>query len=509
MADTFQAQITRTATVIGRRKTGVYAADEGIVASNTLDQRAALATLAAKYTSTTTKTRIYLPPGIVRGGLPMRAGVQWVLCGTDILPSPGGHAGHLVYPSNPAWLGTTQNGGANAGAGDHFFGITGDGSIDGEMDSWPAQHACPTPPTPAAVNGTGGTLTAGDYSYRIAYKTSFGISHAGDPVMAWGVAANGKVTLTWTNPSGLVTGAQPVIYGRSAWVRTQQQELATLAAGTTTWTDTGAATPSGPWWRTVDLSAPSVLLIGAGYSIDGGGITFRNVPGSFYSEWLGSSIAGMPWQTGMEARIRALRLEKFGGNAVFQGPHDSTIDVMTASYLCAQNGAGMDGVVFDDYGPWRVSRLHPWGTMRDAISVRGPVTLTDCQGEGGRRWQLNLANDEATVVGGDYFPGGSPTASTGGIKVSAKNRVIAPSLRGFSSATGPAIDLTTMGAGSQVTAMAIDQSSGTVAAAPATAPAGATWTVTNSGSAAGSTNVSGGGSAGTASTFDFTTLVTP
>lgn len=107
----------------------------------------------------------------------------------------------------------------------------------------PADYSEPvsaTPPSGVAFVAatTGGTLATGTYGYRISATDAFGETLASAEVTVNVTGPTGAATGTWTNSPG-TTGIK--VYGRTPG---GEQLLATLGA-VTTYTDTGAATPSG------------------------------------------------------------------------------------------------------------------------------------------------------------------------------------------------------------------------------------------------------------------------
>lgn len=98
------------------------------------------------------------------------------------------------------------------------------------------------PPSSLAVtsNNTGGSLSNGTYSYRVAAISKVGetLATAVTQVIIGGPTTTARANLTWT----LVEGAIGyVVYGRTG----TQQYLATVGATVNTYIDTGAATPDG------------------------------------------------------------------------------------------------------------------------------------------------------------------------------------------------------------------------------------------------------------------------
>lgn len=101
------------------------------------------------------------------------------------------------------------------------------------------QPATPTLNVPT-TQGTGGTLGAGDYSYRLSVVINNAESQAStaQSVNVAGGTTN-RVVLTWNAVPG--AGAYR-IYGRTAGAH---QFIAEVPGNVTTFTDTGAITPNG------------------------------------------------------------------------------------------------------------------------------------------------------------------------------------------------------------------------------------------------------------------------
>lgn len=115
-----------------------------------------------------------------------------------------------------------------------------------------------TLPTPSGVtatpSATGGTLAAGTYTYRVSAVNAQGETLASAAVTASTTGTTSSVAVSWaavTPPLGVsaVTGYR--VYGRTGTVGL----LTTTAAGTLTYTDTGAATP-GVGVATTNTTAP-------------------------------------------------------------------------------------------------------------------------------------------------------------------------------------------------------------------------------------------------------------
>ena len=103
------------------------------------------------------------------------------------------------------------------------------------------QGPAATVPTPTIVgSGTGGTLPAGTYNYKITYVRG-GVESVASAVSVDYVATGttSSVTVNWTAVSGATSYK---VYGRTtaSWLF-----IATVTAPTLTYLDTGSVTPSG------------------------------------------------------------------------------------------------------------------------------------------------------------------------------------------------------------------------------------------------------------------------
>lgn len=91
--------------------------------------------------------------------------------------------------------------------------------------------------TVTATSGTGGTLAAGTYAYRVTALDAFGESLPSAEATATTTGSSGSVALSWTAVPSASGGYN--VYGRTASGETYLGHTAT-----TTYTDTGSATPS-------------------------------------------------------------------------------------------------------------------------------------------------------------------------------------------------------------------------------------------------------------------------
>lgn len=129
----------------------------------------------------------------------------------------------------------------------------------------------------ATPSTTGGTLAAATYSYRVSAVNARGETLASTAVTAITTGTTGSVAVAWAAVS-VPTGVDPVtgyrVYGRTGTVGL----LTTTAAGTLSYTDTGAATPgaavatanttavpagSAPGFVTVAVLGPGGALVAA------------------------------------------------------------------------------------------------------------------------------------------------------------------------------------------------------------------------------------------------------
>lgn len=445
----------------------VSAAAAGVKNDGTTDNTATLTDLANTYQSLTKQTLIDLPGGNVRGHVPLAPGLVWRLNGTVLKFPTTGPTKHMFYPLDTTWsngcrTGTTTLYGNEyvTGAGAHRCGIVGDGWIDGEASTW---GISPTPPGPTPnISASAGTLAAAWYGYRLAYKTSFGIGKPGAPNNIQ-LASTGGAKLTWTNTN---TTAQIVVYGRGPWGADAWQEMVTLPANTTTWTDDGSATLGNHHFEG-DLSAPAgIFMTGAAYTIRGN-IKIMNTPGmGLASRWEAEMPINEPATRQMEAVISGLYIENSGADGiVLHGPHDTHLErifVVRPGARTAEND-DRDGIYFGICGPYVLDRCHIWGYHGRGIVCTGYLDLLNIEVEG----SLNVAvllDDEARINGAKIFsPGGVATARGLVIGNSGWTPVVscdALYLYGYSAASGAALDVTYAGAGSRFYGM-IRQSGGT------------------------------------------------
>lgn len=442
--------VTADVVLRGLEDTCITAANFGVTTASS-DCTAALAALATTHKSLTQRTIIDLPHGIIKGRLPMAEGIIWRGNGTTVR-FPATPTGHLIYPLAAAWLDATD------GSGCHRAGLIGDLTFDGEADTWGIN---PAPIGPTITTGaTTGSLATDDYGYQIAYKTTFGIGEPGPVAIRYG--ASGGITLTWTNTSAT---AQIVVYGRDPYQAYNRHIMATLAAGTTTWTDNGSITPTGPYAGRGDLSAPSCLITGAAISISGD-IKIQNMPGSgLVSKWLAQATIGESWYAQMEARVTGLRIENVGSHGVlWAGPHDSVLSQVVVSAVGMRASENKSGIILDDWGPVRLQQSHVWGDSRYALEVHAPAEVIDCQLEGAKVAQVWANHMDLQLIGGDIFSPQSATAA--GIVVGFSGyqpspTIVGTHLRLFSSSSGPAVNLTYAGAGTRVHGR-VSQDTGTV-----------------------------------------------
>jgi hypothetical protein len=142
------------------------------------------------------------------------------------------------------------------------------------------------------VAAAGGTLAAGTYAYQVSAVTATGETMAGARRTVT-LATPGSAVLTWTKPT-IPAGAADVtsyrIWGRSAANGVERTLLATVPAGTLTWTDNGSVTPQvgayPPATNTTFGRTHDVTILGGEW--DGNG---PNRPGADY-EWPSGTWAG-------------------------------------------------------------------------------------------------------------------------------------------------------------------------------------------------------------------------
>ena len=471
---TLESNLTTAFQAIGRdvkdlsTAGGVLASRQG-VSTDSSDNSSALASIATRYQTLTGTVLVDLPPGVVRGHLPMAPGIVWRFNGTTLKPPNSGPTKHMTYPLDPVWADGCRTGLQDvygemrvAGAGAHRCGIVGSGVIDGEASRW---NITPVPigPTPTVAQGTGSLATGSGnyYAYKIAYRTGFGIGRpggAGDRELL----AGGGTVVSWTNPPG-AAGAQVVVYGRGPWGPEPWQELVTLPPGTTTWTDDGSAMP-GTYYFDADMSAPAGLFMtGAGYQIRGD-IRVVDVPGTgLASRWEAELPINEPPTRQMEANIDGLYIENPGADgAVFHGPHDTIVNNLYVVRPGALAPDARDGVVFGVHGPYVLKSGHIWGYHRRSITALGFVYLCHTETEGARDIGIWL-QDKAQVVGAKVFYPGTATARGVVIGTPSYKATVAVSglyIEGFSSGSGAALDINNAGNGSQISGM-VRQDSGT------------------------------------------------
>ena len=167
---TLESNLTTAFQAIGRdvkdlsTAGGVLASRQG-VSTDSSDNSSALASIATRYQTLTGTVLVDLPPGVVRGHLPMAPGIVWRFNGTTLKPPNSGPTKHMTYPLDPVWADGCRTGLQDvygemrvAGAGAHRCGIVGSGVIDGEASRW---NITPVPigPTPTVAQGTGSLAT--------------------------------------------------------------------------------------------------------------------------------------------------------------------------------------------------------------------------------------------------------------------------------------------------------------------------------------------------------------
>jgi len=144
-------------------------------------------------------------------------------------------------PTEPNWAAITPTGNYTPLA--MFYPLQGPGSFGDQFSIALISSTLTTPAwttTPITSTTTGGTLAPATYQYQVSAFNSIGETLATNPVtlVIAGSAVTNAVTLNWD----AVSGAQGYyVYGRTS---SQVFLIAQVGSGTTTFTDTGAITPS-------------------------------------------------------------------------------------------------------------------------------------------------------------------------------------------------------------------------------------------------------------------------
>lgn len=110
------------------------------------------------------------------------------------------------------------------------------------VDNYNSDAGIPAPAAPTVTTATtGGTLAAGTYSYRVTARNADGETTGSDAGTVTTTGTTSTATVTWAAPA-VPPGTDPItdyrVYGR---VGGSEGLLATIPAGTTTWTDDGSA----------------------------------------------------------------------------------------------------------------------------------------------------------------------------------------------------------------------------------------------------------------------------
>ena len=115
------------------------------------------------------------------------------------------------------------------------------------------------PTSPTATAGTGGSLAAATYYYKITQVAGTQGESGGSTEVSAVVSANGTAALNWTfNANSVANTAVNIYRGPTSG---SEKLLVTLPANTTSWTDTGALTPG-------TISVPSAQTMVLGTAID-------------------------------------------------------------------------------------------------------------------------------------------------------------------------------------------------------------------------------------------------
>lgn len=436
---------------------GIAATEFGVSTSNA-DNTAALEALATTHQSPYIRKYIHLPPGTIRGHIPMAPGITWVMNGTEVKFPTSGPAKPMVYPLDPDWWG------ADDLTGPHRSGMIGDGVLNGQSYSWGiwpmAQPAKPS------VTPTGlGSLTAGTYKYRLAYKTAFGQTRPSAEAEVT-LTSTGRVNLSWSNPAD-ASDKEVVIYGRGASVQTQRV-LATLPAGSTAFVDDGTVTPSGAAAQPIDTSAPSALFCGAIVRVEG--IEIKSMPGTGAVFRFEGAQPANEYGRNPASLIKDCVIQQTGGEGLIVcGPQHTKVENVSIRYAGKHSPSdakqARSGVMTVDYGPIYVDGVEVDGYCRWGVESYTSVNLTDSRLGGGIDGQVGLFGDSEAhnvVVRNPQSPY-SVGFKVGESWYSAKCLATGIRAEGFSSSTGAAIDLRDAAEPSRVSGL-VKQNSGTAVA---------------------------------------------
>lgn len=291
---------------------------------------------------------------------------------------------------------------------------------------------------------TGGTLAAGtNYSYRIQPINTFGhgLPSPRPASQATTTGSTSSITVTWS----AVTGATGyIIYGRLGY---QEQKLTTVGA-VTTWTDTGALSTqaNGGVYNGNTSASTGLAVYGYEYVLDN--IQIVSAAGTgFISEWFDNgTLPPAPGGNSMEALISNSRVYDCGTHGIiWRGPHDSQMANVMSYLNSTSNTALWTNALVDKQGPMHFLACHMWGQGSWQFEIREPSFLEGCVAEGGRTGQIWVYVSMVQIIGGESF---SPqSASSVGVKWGDANfspwegTLVGHQIRGFSSASGAALDL--------------------------------------------------------------------
>jgi hypothetical protein len=127
-------------------------------------------------------------------------------------------------------------------------------TFSAKVEKMSTQPTAPATPT-AATATTGGTLAAGTYSYKITRIVDGTESLASAAVTQATTGSTSTVTVSWTNDP---TAQAFRVYGRAGG---SELLIAEVAAGSTSYVDTGAITPAGAQPGTLASNAVHLRIL--------------------------------------------------------------------------------------------------------------------------------------------------------------------------------------------------------------------------------------------------------
>jgi hypothetical protein len=128
-------------------------------------------------------------------------------------------------------------------------------SYNGTVVKMSSQPSAPATPG-SSTSTSGGSLAAATYSYRLSRVVDDVESLPSTAVTQVTTGATSTVTVTWGADA---TAQRFKVYGR---VGGSELLLATLPAGSTSWTDTGALTPAGALPTALPATAVHLRILG-------------------------------------------------------------------------------------------------------------------------------------------------------------------------------------------------------------------------------------------------------